>query len=199
MRLIENQRFKAQHQVRGHTTVIWSASVERPCERTFADGPSLLSAIAANDPEVSPSLLYATAAVLEGCSFVNGGSQNTLCPALVELATASGVYMLGTDFKAGQTKFKTAAVEYLRALGLTPTVMASSNHLGNNDMLNLTSKKTLDAKMRVKSDIFAGWGESIDHQVRRGKGRGRRKGEGESGGREEVVYVRLRLCLASGC
>jgi hypothetical protein len=33
-------------------------------------------------------------------------------------------------------------------------------------MLNLTSKKTLDAKMRVKSDIFAGWEEEIDHQVR---------------------------------
>ena len=32
-------------------------------------------------------------------------------------------------------------------------------------MLNLTSKKTLDAKMRVKSDIFAGWEEDIDHQV----------------------------------
>ena len=36
---------------------------------------------------------------------------------------------------------------------------------GNNDMLNLTSKKTLDAKMRVKSDIFAGWEEAVDHQV----------------------------------
>lgn len=32
-------------------------------------------------------------------------------------------------------------------------------------MLNLTSKKTLDAKMRVKSDIFAGWEEEVDHQV----------------------------------
>ena len=43
-------------------------------------------------------------------------------------------YALGTDFKAGQTKFKTAALEYVRALGLEPRVMASSNHLGNNDM-----------------------------------------------------------------
>ena len=32
---------------------------------------------------MSPSLLYATAAVLEGCSFVNGGSQNTVQPGLV--------------------------------------------------------------------------------------------------------------------
>lgn len=45
-------------------------------------------------------------------------------------------------------------------------VIASSNHLGNNDMLNLTTKKTLNAKMRVKSNIFAPWKEDINHEVR---------------------------------
>lgn len=44
-------------------------------------------------------------------------------------------------------------------------VIASSNHLGNNDMLNLTTKKTLGAKMRVKSNIFAPWKEDINHEV----------------------------------
>lgn len=44
-------------------------------------------------------------------------------------------------------------------------VIASSNHLGNNDMLNLTTKKTLGAKMRVKKDIFAPWEEDINHEV----------------------------------
>jgi myo-inositol-1-phosphate synthase len=113
--------------------------------------------------------LYATAALLEGCSFVNGGSQNTLdCPALWELAKQQlGVYCLGTDFKAGQTKFKTAAVEYLRTMGLTPQVIASSNHLGNNDMRNLASAKAAStAKLRVKHDIFAPWQEpQLDHKV----------------------------------
>ena len=72
--------------------------------------------------QVSPSLLYATAAVLEGCSFVNGGSQNTVQAGLVELGeqSAAPCYVLGTDFKAGQTKAKTAIVEYLRALALRP-------------------------------------------------------------------------------
>ncbi|CAM9855398.1 unnamed protein product, partial [Heterosigma akashiwo] len=83
-----------------------------------------------------------------------------------ELAARHGAYLLGTDYKAGQTKFKTCAVEYLRALGLRPRTMASSNHLGNNDMLNLTTKKTLDAKMRVKHDIFEAWEEdALDHKV----------------------------------
>jgi myo-inositol-1-phosphate synthase len=179
--------FIQANEVTGHTTVIWSASVERPADVSFANADELLEAILTNKEgcDISPSMLYAVAAALEGCSFVNGGSQNTLSPAMSELyeteyrSTASSVlskftnvvttpcYILGTDFKAGQTKFKTAAVEYIRCLGLKPRVIASSNHLGNNDMLNLTSKKTVEAKMRVKSNIFGPWQEEdLDHQVR---------------------------------
>mmetsp|Transcript_25229 Transcript_25229/g.55086 ORF Transcript_25229/g.55086 Transcript_25229/m.55086 type:complete len:478 (-) Transcript_25229:2759-4192(-) len=174
--------FKKDNDVDGHTTVIWSASVERPSEAEYGSADELLEAISSNkDDDISPSVLYAVASALEGCSFVNGGSQNTLSPALSELYEAeyrsslSGewmssterAYLLGTDFKAGQTKFKTAAIEYIRALGLKPIVCASSNHLGNNDMLNLTSKATVKAKMRVKSNIFGPWDEDeLDHQVR---------------------------------
>ncbi|CBJ31745.1 Myo-inositol-1-phosphate synthase [Ectocarpus siliculosus] len=163
---IDIREFREAEGVTGHVTVIWSASVERPSEREFQEPSQLLEAIAADDKEVSPSILYAAAAVLEGCSFVNGGSQNTMCGALLKLAEDNACYMLGTDFKAGQTKFKTAAVEYIRSLGMCPKVIASSNHLGNNDMLNLTTKKTLGAKMRVKSNIFAPWEEDINHEVR---------------------------------
>ena len=167
--------FKWRNGVVGHTTVIWSASVEPNCEFVFngyvETANDLLACIAMTEEErggpLSPSLLYATASILEGCSFVNGGSQNTLCGGLEELARAKlGVYCLGTDFKAGQTKFKTAAVEYIRTMGLTPKVIASSNHLGNNDMRNLASAdKARLAKLRVKHDIFAAWEEDIDHKV----------------------------------
>ena len=43
----------------------------------------------AEPTDVSPSLIYATAAALEGCNFVNGGSQNTVCAGLVELCAAN--------------------------------------------------------------------------------------------------------------
>lgn len=184
--------WKESNGVTGHTTVVWSASVERPSEAPeYASPEELLKAIHDDDnkDDISPSMCYAVAAALEGCSFVNGGSQNTLTPSVVALYDHEGyrkpveegstsmlskfapysserAYALGTDFKAGQTKFKTAAVEYIRALGMTPRVIASSNHLGNNDMLNLTTKKTLDAKMRVKSNIFGPWDETdLDHKV----------------------------------
>ena len=92
--------------------------------------------------------------------------------------------------KAGQTKFKTAALEYVRALGLDPRVMASSNHLGNNDMKNLLAPALCKAKMRVKEDIFArwrqqGWAKRLDHQVWWGAVRGQWSGvSGQgSGGR----------------
>lgn len=181
--------WKVKNNVNGHITVIWSASVERPAEAEYKSADELLNAIYddSNNDDISPSMLYAAAAALEGCSFVNGGSQNTLSDAMTSLFeqsyrqpnapsssalskfapySSSQAYCLGTDFKAGQTKFKTAAVEYLRALGMSPRVIASSNHLGNNDMLNLTTKKTLNAKMRVKSDIFGPWQEdNLDHKV----------------------------------
>lgn len=167
--------FKWRNGLVGHTTVIWSASVEPNCDLLgdLETADELLEAIEQSEQDrggpLPPSLLYATAALLEGCSFVNGGSQNTLsCPGLSDLARhQSGVYLLGTDFKAGQTKFKTAAVEYIRTMGLTPRVIASSNHLGNNDMRNLASSKTTStAKLRVKHDIFAPWEEDdLDHKV----------------------------------
>jgi myo-inositol-1-phosphate synthase len=52
-------------------------------------------------------------------------------------------------------------------MGLKPMVIASSNHLGNNDMRNLNSAKTAaEAKLRVKHDIFAPWEEDdLDHKV----------------------------------
>ena len=169
------QNFKKSKCVDGHITVIWSASVEPNAELcsegSLETAKGLLDVIQKTEDErggpLPPSLIYATAAILEGCSFVNGGSQNTLCGGLAELAKQqSGVYCLGTDFKAGQTKFKTAAVEYIRTLGLTPKVIASSNHLGNNDMKNLaTADKARMAKLRVKHDIFAAWEEDIDHKV----------------------------------
>ncbi len=167
--------FKWKNGVVGHTTVIWSASVEPNCPFCVEGGldtaVQLLESIEMTEEErggpLPPSLIYATAAILEGCSFVNGGSQNTLCGGLADLAKQQlGIYCLGTDFKAGQTKFKTAAVEYLRTMGLTPKVIASSNHLGNNDMHNLaTADSARMAKLRVKHDIFSAWEEDIDHKV----------------------------------
>lgn len=115
------RQFIKEHQVDGHTTVIWSASVERPADVDFKSADELLQAVLDNsaDCDISPSILYAVAAGLEGCSFVNGGSQNTLSEGMSELyectyrdgdssvlkefdvVSKDPAYLLGTDFKAG--------------------------------------------------------------------------------------------------
>lgn len=126
--------FKWRNGVVGHTTVIWSASTEFDCELPYTTARELLHAIEQTEQErgrpLPPSILYATAALLEGCSFVNGGSQNTLsCKALMDLAKQQlGVYCLGSDFDAGQGTFTSATVDYLRTMGLTPKVNTSNSN-----------------------------------------------------------------------
>ena len=57
--------FCAREGVAPHrTTVVWSASVERPSEGAYESAAALLAAIDADDAEVSPSILYAAAAAL---------------------------------------------------------------------------------------------------------------------------------------
>lgn len=44
------------------------------------------------------------------------------------------------DFKSGQTKMKSALVDFLINAGIKPTAITSYNHLGNNDVRFLSSR-----------------------------------------------------------
>lgn len=63
-----------------------------------------MAAIASDEPEVSPSTLYAMACILEGVPFINGSPQNTFVPGLIELAVQHNVLIGGDDFKSGQVR-----------------------------------------------------------------------------------------------
>jgi myo-inositol-1-phosphate synthase len=122
--------------------VLWTATTERFVElRTGLNdtAASLLGAIARSDKEISPSTLFATAAVLEGCCFINGSPQNTVVPGVVELARQHGVHVAGDDFKTGQTKLKSVLADFLVGAGLRISSIVSYNHLGNNDGKNLSA------------------------------------------------------------
>jgi len=114
--------FKAKNKL-DSVTVLWTANTERFTEvraglNMTAD--DILGAIKRSDPEVSPSNLFAVAAILEGCSYINGSPQNTLTPGIVELAMKHGVFVCGDDFKSGQTKLKSVLVDFLVSSGLKP-------------------------------------------------------------------------------
>lgn len=142
--------------------VVWTGNSERYAIETVGvndTANNLLAAIEDNHAEVAPSTLYAVAAILEGCPYMNGSPQNTFVPGALELAHREGVPIAGDDFKSGQTKMKSVLVDYLIGCGIKVKTMVTYNHLGNNDMYQLTDevmwKPKSAAKSRVIEDIVA--------------------------------------------
>lgn len=79
---------------------------------------NLLAAIASSHEEVSPSTVFAVAAILEGVPFLNGAPQNSFVPGAIELAEREQAFIGGDDFKSGQTKVKSVLAEYLVNAGI---------------------------------------------------------------------------------
>jgi myo-inositol-1-phosphate synthase len=116
--------------------VVWCGSTEKYIEASevhetieaFEEG------LRANDPAISPSMIYAYAAIKLGVPFMNG-APNLTCdiPALIELAKQTNTPIGGKDFKTGQTLMKTILAPGLAARALGIRGWFSSNILGNRD------------------------------------------------------------------
>lgn len=136
--------------------VLWTANTERFADLT--DGvndtaDNVLKAVQEGHEEVAPSSIFAIACIQEGVPFINGSPQNTFVPGVIELAERHGAFIGGDDFKSGQTKMKSALVDFLINAGIKLTSIASYNHLGNNDGLNLNSYKQFRSKEISKSNV----------------------------------------------
>lgn len=147
--------FKANNNL-DKVIVLWTANTERYAD--LIDGvndtaDNLLKAIEQGHEEVSPSTIFAVACILEGAPFINGSPQNTFVPGAIELAQKHNAYIAGDDFKSGQTKMKSALVDFLISAGIKLTSIASYNHLGNNDGKNLSSQKQFRSKEISKSNV----------------------------------------------
>ncbi|KAF2646242.1 Myo-inositol-1-phosphate synthase [Massarina eburnea CBS 473.64] len=136
--------------------VQWTANTER-----FADilegvndtADNLLKSIEAGHEEVAPSTVFAVACILEKVPFINGSPQNTFVPGAIQLAEKHDAFIGGDDFKSGQTKMKSALVDFLISAGIKLTSIASYNHLGNNDGMNLSSQRQFRSKEISKSNV----------------------------------------------
>ncbi|RDA93655.1 hypothetical protein CP533_4861 [Ophiocordyceps camponoti-saundersi (nom. inval.)] len=136
--------------------VLWTANTERYADviagvNDTAD--NLLAAIEKGHAEVSPSTVFAVACILEKTPFINGSPQNTFVPGAIDLAERHGSFIGGDDFKSGQTKMKSALVDFLINAGIKLTSIASYNHLGNNDGKNLSSQRQFRSKEISKSTV----------------------------------------------
>lgn len=136
--------------------VQWTANTERFAELITGvndTADNLLAAIEKGHEEVAPSTIFAVASILENAPFINGSPQNTFVPGAIELAERHNAFIGGDDFKSGQTKMKSALVDFLVNAGIKLTSIASYNHLGNNDGKNLSSQRQFRSKEISKSNV----------------------------------------------
>lgn len=136
--------------------ILWTANTERYVDvRPGLNQTSeeILQSIADNEDEISPSNIFACAAILENCPYINGSPQNTLVPGIIDLAEKHRVFIGGDDFKSGQTKLKSVLADFLVSAGLKIESIVSYNHLGNNDGKNLSAPQQFRSKEISKSNV----------------------------------------------
>ena len=116
--------------------MIWCGSTEIHLElsKVHESLPAFEKGLKENDPEISPSMIYAYASLTLGIPFANGAPNLTIdIPALTELATKTKTPVAGKDFKTGQTLMKTILAPGLKARQLGINGWFSTNILGNRD------------------------------------------------------------------
>ncbi|CUS14082.1 unnamed protein product [Tuber aestivum] len=149
------RKFKAEKNL-DKVIVLWTANTERYAKiipGVNDTAQNLLAAVKAGHDEVAPSTIFAIACIQEGVPFINGSPQNTFVTGAIELAEQHKSFIGGDDFKSGQTKMKSALVDFLVNAGIKLTSIASYNHLGNNDGRNLSEQKTFRSKEISKSNV----------------------------------------------
>lgn len=115
----------------------------------------LQALIAADDPRLPASVLYAVAAMEEGCAYVNFTPSLGATPAgVAALAEARGVPHMGKDGKTGQTLIRTALAPMFAARNFQVASWAGFNILGNRDGEVLDEPAANEAKTTGKDKVL---------------------------------------------
>ncbi|MER3429918.1 MAG: inositol-3-phosphate synthase [Blastocatellia bacterium] len=149
-------RFKAENSC-DRVVMVWAASTEIFLEN--ADVHSTIDAFEKglydSDPAISPSMIYAYAALRSGVPFANGAPNLCLdIPAMTELADRNRVPICGKDFKTGQTLMKTIIAPGLKARMLGLEGWYSTNILGNRDGEVLDDPENFKTKEESKLSVL---------------------------------------------
>jgi len=150
------REFKAKNKC-DRIVIVWCASTEifiKPGPQ-HATVEQFEKAMERNDEAISPAMLYAWAAIMEGVPYCNGAPNLAVdTPALQQLANEKGVPISGKDFKTGQTWMKTVIAPGLKARMLGLAGWYSTNILGNRDGEVLDDPQSFKTKEESKLSVL---------------------------------------------
>ncbi len=171
------ERFRTENDC-DRLVMVWCASTEAYQEPSDVHRSidAFEAGLKANDANISPSQIYAYAALMSGVPLANGAPNLTLdLPCMVELAEREGVPIAGKDFKTGQTLMKTLISPGLKARMLGVRGWYSTNILGNRDGMVLDAPENFQTKESSKlgvldtilqPDVYPELYGDIEHKVR---------------------------------
>src|SRR5207247_714462 len=129
------QQFRKTNKL-ARLVMVWCGSTEAYLKPEVVHGSieTFEKGVRDNDASISPSMVYAYAALCERIPFANGAPNVTVdIPALTQLAQEKGTAICGKDFKTGQTLMKTIIAPGLKSRMLGLNGWFSTNILGNRD------------------------------------------------------------------
>jgi myo-inositol-1-phosphate synthase len=137
--------------------MIWAGSTEIFLQQTEVHQTleAFEKGLVNDDPNISPSMLYAWAALKEGIPFANGAPNLTVdIPALRELSKKMNAPICGKDFKTGQTFIKTVLAPAFKTRQLGLSGWYSTNILGNRDGEVLDDPESFKTKEESKLGVL---------------------------------------------
>ena len=149
-------RFREENNLE-RVVLVWCGSTEAFCESSEATASlaAFEKALDADDKRIPPSMVYAYAALMEGCPYANGAPNLTVdVPAILELAREKRVPICGKDFKTGQTLMKTILAPGFKSRMLGLSGWFSTNILGNRDGEVLDDPESFKTKEESKLSVL---------------------------------------------
>jgi myo-inositol-1-phosphate synthase len=146
------RKFKADNNC-ARLVLVWAGSTEiflteSECHKSLA---AFEKGLEQNDAAISPSQIYAYAAISEGLPYANAEPNlSAEVPALRELAAKTGSPITGNDMKTGQTLIKTIIAPGLKARLIGVAGWYSTNILGNRDGEVLDDPESFKSKEESK-------------------------------------------------
>ncbi len=150
------KKFKKESGV-DRLVIVWAASTEIyiPPSEVHLSLENFERGLEENNKDISPSMIYAYAALKLGIPFINGAPALTVdFPAMYELADKNHVPIAGKDFKTGQTLLKTIIAPGLKARMLGINGWFSTNILGNRDGEVLDDPESFKSKEKSKLSVL---------------------------------------------